>query len=136
MNPLDLYSEGHLIVSAVRILTHQRKIAPSITSVCEILSVSSERGHQLFRKLEAKGIVSIVKSGYDVKVFIKNHLALEDLPKTSPASKLDEALQSFKIEKQNLSKNIEAIHSKQKQQKQKLYADLEKQLKAAKKKKT
>jgi hypothetical protein len=131
MNNSDLYSDAHLCVAAVRILTYQKNIAPSIAAVCKMLSISNERGHQLFRKLEKNDIVTIVDSGFSAKVFVKNHLAIEDIDRNTVGSKFDEALKSFQTEKEDHAKIIEALHSKHKQQKQKLFADLEKKLKAA-----
>ena len=99
-----------------------------------MLAISDERGHQLFRKLEQKGIVTIVDSGFSTKLFVKDYLSIEDLDRKPAVSKLDKALKSFQNEKKEISKNIEAIHTKHKEKKQKLFADLEKQLKAARKK--
>ena len=132
MQSKDLYSTSHLFVAAIRVLTHQRSVPPSVDSVCKTLSISEERGYHLCRKLVEMGIVEVVRGAFGTKLFITNHLAIEDIPRGETESKLDEALKKFQNEKKDLSRKIESIKASQDEKKKKLFADLEKQLKKSK----
>lgn len=41
---LSLYESAHLFVAAVRLLTHKDQSPPDIDQVCDMLSLSQERG--------------------------------------------------------------------------------------------
>jgi len=129
MQSMDWYSTAHLFVAAIRVLTYLKNVPPSVESVCKTLSISDERGHHTCRKLADMEIIEVIEGAYGTKLFITNHLAIEGIPRGEAASKLDEALKKFQVEKKNLSKKVESIQASQKEKQKKLFADLEKQFK-------
>lgn len=133
MQSNDFYDTAHLFVAAIRVLTHRNGVPPSIESVSEMVSLSKESGHHVCRKLSEKGIVEVVEGAFGTKLFVRDHLAIEEIPRGEQASRLDEALKSFQDSKKELSKKIETIQSQQQEKKKKLFAELEKQLKKGKK---
>jgi hypothetical protein len=125
----DFYSNAYLIVSAIRILEHQTSTSPSIEDVCRILSFSLEHGHFLFKKLQGLDIIDIVEGAYGNRLFVKNHLKIEEIPRGTQESKLEKELKKFQDTKKDYSEKIESIQAKQAEKKKSLFAELEKKLK-------
>lgn len=81
MKGKDFYSEAHLVVAAIRILEHQNSAPPSIDEVCRTISLSLEQGNFVCRKLNEMNIIDVVEGAFGTKLFIKNHLLLEEIPR-------------------------------------------------------
>jgi hypothetical protein len=129
MKNKDFHSNAHLIVSAIRILEHQTSTSPSIEDVCRILSFSLEHGHFLFKKLQGLDIIDIVEGAYGNRLFVKNYLKIEEIPRGTQESKLEKELKKFQDTKKDYSEKIESIQAKQAEKKKSLFAELEKKLK-------
>jgi len=128
----DFYTIAHLVVAAIRVLTHQKSIPPSISSVCDLLTISGEKGHHVVRRLTEMGVVENVSGAYGTKLFIKDHRLLEEISREETDSKLDEEVKKFKDGQKNFSKKIESFKAEQEEKKRKLFADLEKKLQKGK----
>lgn len=126
MNP---YDEAHLFVAATRILAHQKRSAPAIEDICELIDISAEAGHSLCRKLEAKGIVELYKDPFAVKVAVANHLEIESLPKEEVKNNLAAELEQFMTKKKDMDKKVESIQAELDAKKKNMFGELEKQLK-------
>ena len=74
MQNSDLYAHAHLIVSAIRVLSHQKAKPPSIDEVSQALSFSLEQGNLICNKLKRMGIVDVVEGAFGTGLFIKNHI--------------------------------------------------------------
>jgi hypothetical protein len=129
MKTIKYYHNAHLFVSAIRVLEHQKSTPPLIEDVCTLLSFSLEQGHFICKKLEEMGIVEVVEGGYGIRLFIKDHLAIENIPKDGQESRLEEALKDFQASKNVYQKKVASIKADQEKKKQNLFADLEKKLK-------
>ena len=129
METIKYYQNAHLFVAAVRVLEHQKSAPPLIEDICTLLSFSLEKTHFISKKLEEMGIVEAVKGGYGTRLFIKDHLAIESIPKEGQESRLEEALKAFQSERDVYQKKVASIKADQEKKKQNLFADLEKKLK-------
>ena len=129
MQPTDLYTSAHLFVAAVRLLTYQNGVPPSVESVCNTLSISEERGNHICRKLAERAIVQVVEGTFGTKLFVDNHLAIEEIPRSETDQQFDAALKKFQADRKDFSKKIENFQAQQEEKKKKLFADLDKQLK-------
>jgi len=129
MEGRDFYRNAHLVVSAIRILEHQKGLPPSIESVCRCLALSLEQGHLICRKLSQLEIIKIVEGGFGTKLFIQDHLKVEEIPTDATADGLEQALRKFQNEKRDYSKKIESIQAQHSQKQKSLFAELEKKLK-------
>ncbi|MDJ0784616.1 MAG: hypothetical protein QNJ22_21815 [Desulfosarcinaceae bacterium] len=129
MTEKSAYMEGHLIVAAIRIHDHRNDAPPGLAEICASLGLSREKGGQLLRRLEKLGIVKPVESAYGQRYAIGDHLKLEDLPRSTEPSKLDEEIQKFKTERNKMEKKVESIQSQQAQKQKDLFAEIEKKLK-------
>ncbi len=128
MKDTDFYSNSHLIVAAIRILEHRKTAPPSIDDICRAISFSLEQGNLICRKLKEMGIIDVVEGAYGTRLFIKNHLKIEEIPRGTNESKLEEELKKFKDTKKDYTQKIESFQAKQAEKKKNLFAELEKKL--------
>ena len=135
MKTINTYHHSHLFVSAIRVLDHQKSAPPSIEDVCKLLCFSLEQGHFICNKLVQMGIVEIVEGAYGMRLFIRDHTLLEDIPVSDQENKLDEALKQFKANRKGYAEKVASIQADQKEKRRNLFADLEKKLKSDLKKK-
>ena len=129
MTERDLYSNAHLMVSAVRVLEHQKGHPPSIEEVCDTLSFTSEQGHIYLNKLSELGIVEVVEGNYGTRLFLRDHLKIEEIPRDDKESKLGDAIKEFQDSRKKMSEKIASIQADQAKKKKDLFAELESQLK-------
>ena len=129
MDSKDLYSTAHLFVAAIRVWSHQNSKAPSVDDVCNTLAFSAERGNFLCKQLEELGVVEVVEGAFGTRLFVKDHLKIEDIPRDQKVSKLDDELSKFKETQKEFSRKIESFKAEQVQKKKDLFADVEKKLK-------
>jgi hypothetical protein len=129
MEHSNLYSDAHLVVAAIRILERRNSVPPSIDKICEFLSFSLEQGHYICRKLDETGVVEIVEGAFGTRLFIRNHLALEEIPKNIKTSSMDEELKKFKDSRKDLDQKVASIKAEQAEKQKNLFAKLEDQLK-------
>lgn len=129
MKPTDLYTTAHLFVAAVRVLDHQDGAPPSLEAVCRLLDYSDEKGSYLLNRLKENGVLATVKSGYNDRLVVADHLAIEALPRTTEESRLEQELKRFKQGRDVMQGKVEAIKAQQAQKKQDLFAEIEKKLK-------
>jgi len=134
MQNSDFYSNVHLFVAAIRVLTHQNSSPPSIDQVCRMISFSLEQGSFICKKLKEIEVVDVVEGGFGTRLFIKNHLKIEEIPKGKKEDKLEESLKVFQNSKKDFTRKIESIKAKQAKKQKDLFAELEKKLKKGSKK--
>lgn len=128
MQNSDFYSDAHLVVAAIRVLTHQNSTPPSIDEVCRIISFSLEQGNFTCKKLKDIEIVDVVEGVFGTRLFIKNHLKIEEIPRGKKEDKLGEALKEFQNSKKDFTRAIESFQAKQAKKQKDLFAGLEKKL--------
>ncbi len=131
----DIYTDAHLIVSAIRILEHRDKSAPSTNEVCELLGFSAEQVLRLCRKLHDLGAIESVDGAFGTRLFIKDHLQLENLPQTEKGPSLAQEVERFKSNKKGLDKQVESIHARQAERQKDLFNKLDHRLKKSLKEK-
>ena len=71
----------------------------------------------------------IVEGAFGPRLFIKDHLKLEEIPMEEQEDKFQEALKAFQTSRETHTQKIKAIQQDQQKKKKNLFADLEKQLK-------
>lgn len=128
----DLYDKSHLVVAAVRILEHRHREPPSVEKVCELLALSLEQGHRICQKLQGMAAIEMVDGPYGNRLFIKDHLKLEEIPKDGKETSLQEELQRFQDSRKKFTDEIESFQARKQKEKQKLFSDIEEKLKKGK----
>ena len=134
MQNSDFYSNAHLFVAAIRVFTHQNSAPPSIDQVCRITSFSLEQGNFICKKLKELGVVDVVEGGFGNRLFIKDHLKIEEIPKGKKEGKLEESLKEFQNSRKEFTRKIESFQAQQAKKQKNLFAELEKKLKKGSKK--
>jgi len=129
MEGKNFYNQSHLVVAAIRVLEYQQKRPPSEEDLSKALSFSPEQTTLMVRKLVEMEIISAVEGSYGVRLFVKDHLKLEEISREETESKLDEALKKFQDSRKDLTQKVESFKAQQDEKKKSLFAELEKQLK-------
>ncbi len=129
MKTNNLYSAAHLFVAAIRVCEHKQSAPPSIDEVCRVISFSLERGNFICKQLKEKEIVEAVEGPYGVRLSVKNHLKIEDIPKEEKENALSDELSKFKETQKTFAKKIESFTAQQKEKKKSLFDEVEKKLK-------
>jgi len=129
MKPTDLYTTAHLFVAAVRVLDHQNGAPPALEAVCRLLDISEEKGSYLLNRLKELAIVDTVKSGFNDRIVVADHQAIEGLPREAEESRLEQELKKFKQGKDVMEDKVASIKAQQDQKKQDLFAEIEKKMK-------
>lgn len=127
---VSLYDSAHLFIAAVRVLTHKEQSPPDIDQVCDMLGVSRERGGFICRRLEEIGALEAVPGAYGLRLFVRDHLKLEDIPKEEAPDRLKDELSRFKAEQQKTASRIATLQADQKKKKKNLFEEMEKKLRA------
>jgi len=126
----DLYNSAHLFIAAIRIWEYQHGTQPSANDVSHALSLSAEHGLFLCRKLKEMEIIDEVESTAGNRLFIKDHMRIEDIPQNVEDNQLADELKKFQDSQRNISSEITSFQAKQAKKKKDLFADMEKKLKA------
>ncbi len=125
------YQEAHLVVAAVRVLAHRAEgRPPTVVEVAELLGLSREWVGVLAASLEREGILRALTGPYESRLEVKDHLALEKLPRGEASAGVDEELREFSARKKQEEETLRSLFSsgdalkKQEQKIDKLADDL------------
>ena len=129
MKTRNFYHNAHLLVSAIRVLEHQKTKPPSIEDVCQMVSFSLEQVNFICKKLADMKVIEVIEGTYGTRLFIKEHLVLEQIPKDEQESRLEEALKEFQSARKDHSQKVASIKANQREKRKHLFADIEKKLK-------
>jgi hypothetical protein len=134
MQSEDFYTQAHLITAAIRVLEHRHTTPPSVEQMCEALEFSLEQGHRICNRLKEMKIIDIAAGAFGTKLFIVDHVKIEEIPRGASGSSMQEELRKFQDSQKGLEKKVEAIRAEQEEKKKSLFADIEKQFKEKSKK--
>ena len=125
----NLYASGHLFVAAVRVCDHLNGNAPMLEDICRLLNISLERAGFLLRRLTELDVVEAIQGSYGNRIFVRNHLALEEIPRDQVENKLDAELKKFQDHQRQFTERIDSMRAEQAEKKKSRFADMEKKLK-------
>ena len=127
----SLYDDAHLFVAAIRVLTHQEQTPPALDQVCGMLALSQEAGGFICRRLIEIGAIEMVAGAYGDRLFVRNHLKLEDLPREAATDRMQAELDRFQEAQKGLTRKVESIRAEQARKKKDLFSEVEKKLREA-----
>ena len=130
----DLYDKSHLVLAAVRVLEHRHQEPPSVEKVCNLLALSLEQGHLICQKLQGMAALEMVDGPYGNRLFIRDHLKVEEIPRDGKETSLQEELERFQNSRKKFTDEIESFQARKQKEKQKLFSDIEEKLKKRKEK--
>ena len=125
----DFYSQAHLMVAAIRVYEHINSRPPTVENLCQTINFSIEKGNFICRRLEELNIIEAVEGSYGTRLFVREHLKIEDIPRGDPESNFEDELKKFQDNRKALSQKVETFQAQQKQKKKDLFAEMEKKLK-------
>jgi DNA-binding MarR family transcriptional regulator len=101
--------QGHLIVAAIRVLTHLGKRPPTEEEIAAHLGISREIALHILRGLEARGIVRTLKNPFDVRYDIADHRLIESLPLEAKGPDMGREIEDFHKKSEDRQKQIEQM---------------------------
>jgi hypothetical protein len=110
------------------VFEHLHYQPPSLKGLKDLLDVSEEELSRISRKLEVMGAISVIMSGGEARFTVRDHLKIEDLPRTVEAPRMEEEISQFKTKQETRLKGIEESLAK-KGDKSSIFSELEKALK-------
>ncbi len=126
----DLYTEAHLLVAALRLHEHRTAQPATLEDLCRLLDFSAERGGIVLRRLAELGAVEVVQGSFGDRVFLRDHLRIEEIPRGETGKRLEEELRRFREHQRQIERKVEAIQAEQAGKKKSLFAEMEKKLRA------
>jgi hypothetical protein len=102
-------AQGHLIVAAIRVLSHQRKRPPTAEEIAEVLGLSREIALHILRGLEARGIVRPIETPFEVRFDVEDHAAIDALPIDASGPDLGREIEDFHKKTEDRQKKIEKM---------------------------
>jgi DNA-binding Lrp family transcriptional regulator len=106
------YREAHLMVAAIRVLAHQADgRPPTVEEVAESLGLSREWAGVLAASLEREGILRALTGPFETRLEIRDHLALEKLPRGETSAGVDEELREFSAKKKEEEETLHNLFS-------------------------
>ncbi len=132
MKANDFYTQSHLVVAAIRIYEHGHSEPPSVDAICETLSMSLELGHLLCKRLDEQEIIEMVKGPYGTRLFIRDYLKIEEIPRHEPGTTIREEIEKFQSTQKNFKEKIEAFQARKEEDQRNLFARIEEKLKKVK----
>ena len=125
----DFYTEAHLLVAAIRVHEHVHSRPATLEDVCRLLALSAEHAGIISRRLEDLGIIEAVQGSFGTRMFLRDHLRLEDIPRGELGRKLEDEVKKFQDTQRSFTQKIESLRVEQAGKKKNLFAEMEKKLK-------
>ena len=125
----DLYTESHLFVAAIRVHEHVSATPATLEDVCRMLGFSKEHAGLIGRRLEDLGVVEAVEGSFGVRLFVRDHCRLEEIPRGEIGRKLEDEVRRFQDTQRAFTQKIETLQAEQAGKKKTLFAEMEKKLK-------
>jgi len=123
----SLYDNAHLAVAAMRIIENRDNAPPSIDAVSRMLSMSIEQASLICKKLKDRGILDVVEGAFGTKLYLLNHLLIEEIKKEEPESTIESEVKKFQAAQKMSTQKIQEIQAEQKKNKKDLFAEIERQ---------
>jgi hypothetical protein len=106
------YEEGHLVVAAVRVLSHQQSgRPPTVEEISQLLGISREWAGVLVSGLERAKVVRTLTGPFETRVEVSRHQNLEDLPRGDSTAGVDEELKEFEAQKRKEEEKLRKLFS-------------------------
>ena len=101
--------QGHLIVAAIRVLSHVQNRPPTGGEIAGQLGLSRELVLHIIRGLEQRGIVRSIENPFDVRIDIADYRAIEELPEKATGPDMGREIEDFHKKSEARQKKIEQM---------------------------
>jgi hypothetical protein len=104
-----VYELGHLVVAAIRVLSHRESRPPTLKAIGDLLGFSPEFTGQVVRGLEEKKILKTVTSAFDDRFEIDEHINLEELPREVKGPGMEAEIEDFEKRFREKQEKLESL---------------------------
>jgi hypothetical protein len=124
--------DGHLIVAAVRVLSHKAAKPPTPEDIADLLGLAPEFARNLVVALGEEQILKVVVNPFEIRAEVGDYAKLEDLPAESTAPTIQDELDDFVKRKQEAVEetermlNLDEIEKKKKEKLSRLEDEMKK----------
>jgi len=125
----NLYYDAHLVAASIRLFEHQNHTPPSIEDISRMLSFSTAQGALLCKKMKDRNIIDIVEGAFGTKLYLLNHLLIEEIKQEEPESSIASEVKKFQESQKMNEQKFQAIRAEHKKKQKDLFAKLNDQLK-------
>lgn len=126
------YEDGHLIVAAVRVLSHRSSKPPRPEDIAELIGLPVDFVRNLVIALGEEGILRVIENPFEIRAEVGKYLKLEELPRSSETPTIKDELEEFvKRKKQQVEEtekmlSLEEIEKRKKEKLAKLEEEMKK----------
>ncbi len=126
------YEDGHLIVAAVRVLSHGKDKPPTPEDIAQLLDLPVDFARNLVIALGEEGILHVIENPFEIRAEVGDHLKLEDLPRASEKPAIEDELEEFvrrkqrQVEETEKMLSLDEIEKKKKEKLSKLEEEMKK----------
>jgi hypothetical protein len=113
------YEDGHLIVAAVRVLSHNSDKPPTPEDIAELLGLAPDFVRNLVIALGDEGVLKVVENPFEIRTEVKNHNKLEELPKEAHGPSIQDELDEFVKKKKREVEDAEKMFTVDEMEKRK-----------------
>lgn len=120
------YEDGHLVVAAVRVLSHKASKPPTPEAIADLIGLPHEFARSLVVALGDEGILRVIENPFEIRAEIGDYMKLEELPKQSDAPTIKDEIEDFvkrrkkAVEETEKMLNLDEIEKKKRKKLSKL----------------
>lgn len=129
MDKASLYYRSHVVAAAVWLLNHKRGAPPTVADVARETGFPLEEAQVLVNGMKKTGVLSVVESGAEDRLFVSDPAPMEELPKKRTGANMEKDLERFAAQKAEEMKKIESLAKGEGQRKKDLFEAINRQLK-------
>ena len=103
------YEDGHLVVAAIRVLSHKAAKPPTPEEVAGLLDLPADFVRNVVVALGELGVLRVIENPFETRAELGDHGLLEDLPRTSESPSIKDELDSFVERKRKEAEDAEKM---------------------------
>ncbi len=100
------YEQSHLVVAAVRLFSHREGKMPTASDIAVLTGFPSDVTTFLCNRLVDLEVLRVVKGAFDDRFHIKDHLKLEELPRSVDSEEMAREVERFRSGQEEKQKKI------------------------------
>jgi hypothetical protein len=113
------YEDGHLIVAAVRVLSHNTDKPPTPETIAELLNLAPDFARNAVVALGEDGILRVVENPFEIRAEVGDYSKLEELPRESAEPSIQSELEEFARKKKKEVEDTEKMFTLKEMEKKK-----------------
>lgn len=126
------YEDSHIVVAAVRVLSHKAAKPPTPEDVADLLGLAPDFVRNLIVALGKEGILRVIENPFEIRAQVADYLKLEELPREAEGPSIQTELDDFMKRKKQAEEdtermlNLEEIEKRDKDKMSKLEEEMKK----------